>query len=176
MNTYTPFTDEINYHQKAVKEFAQQAERVPGELWNISRAPGKWTPSQEVKHLELTYRGYVAEIRRGPDVTPETFLPPREVYRVKILPRVLKGNWFPSGAKAPDYVNPDSEYKDKADQLAGLRKWTAEFEKAVLEIAESNTNRQVRHPYFGSLTLVELVKVLAEHTRHHKKYLPAVDE
>ncbi len=172
MNPDLLFQDEMKYHKSAVEDFIRHAGIVPDELWNTPRAPGKWTPSQEVGHLILTYRGYVAEIRRGPEVTPETYLPPREVYRVKILPRVLKGNWFPTGATSPDYVNPDDGNYERTEQLTGLRKWVSEFENAIREIENENSSRQVRHPYFGSLTLVELLRVLAEHTRHHQKKMP----
>ncbi len=163
--------DEIKYHQSVVEAFIRCAEKVPDEHWNTSRTPGTWTPSQEVTHLERTYREYVIELRRGPDVTPETFPPQREVFRVKILPRVLKGNWFPTGAVSPDPVKPDEISLEKAQQLTGLGKRVAEFENTIIEIASSHPERQVRHPYFGALGLIELSRVLAEHTRHHMKKL-----
>jgi len=163
--------DEIKNHQSVVETFIRCAEKVSDEHWNTFPAPGTWTSSQEVTHLERTYREYVIELRRGPDVTPDTFPPQREVFRVKILPRVLKGNWFPTGAVSPDPVRPDEIPREKSSQLAGLRKRAAEFEETIIEIASTHPERQVRHPYFGALGLVELSRVLAEHTRHHMKKL-----
>jgi hypothetical protein len=167
--------DVIDKHKEVVEEFIKKAMNVPNERWNIPRAKGKWSPSQEVKHLTLTYRSYIIELHRGPDVTPETFPAQREVYRVKLLPRVLKGNWFPTGAQSPDSVKPDNSVYEKNQQFAELRKRVTEFESQIMKVAESNPTRQIRHPFFGALGLSECIIVLSEHTRHHMNNLPVND-
>ena len=156
----------------AIERFVECARRVPDAEWLTPRAAGKWPPAQEAMHLVLTYRAYTAEARNGPSVTPETFVARNPKLRTEVLPRILAGDWFPSGAVSPAVAQPDDAPREKEDVLHDLIKYGREFASAVVEAAAKDPARFVRHPYFGALSLHELVIVLAEHAHHHRKHLP----
>lgn len=162
----------IENHRAAIKEFIRRSEDVPGERWDRPRASGKWAPAQEVAHLVLTYRSYIIELLEGPVVTPDTYPARHVVLRARVLPRILKGNWFPSGGVSPEVTQPGTVSREKTALLKELSESVNGFESAAMEEAERNPGRYVRHPHFGALNLVDLIKVLTEHTKHHTKNLP----
>ncbi|MQA91588.1 MAG: hypothetical protein GEU90_15425 [Gemmatimonas sp.] len=162
----------LSRHRDAVELFIERAWPLSPADWITPRTQGKWTPAQEAMHLVLTYQAYLAELREGPAVTPETFAARLPGFRTEILPRILAGGWFPSGGVSPRTAQPDDARRDKADVLEELAACVRGFDQAVLEAAARDRHRFVRHPYFGTLRLDELVVVLAEHTNHHRKCLP----
>jgi hypothetical protein len=167
--------EEIGKHRTSVEKFAAAAEGIREDAWSIPREPGKWSPAQETRHLELIYRTLILELRRGKGVTPETFPPQREVFRVKFLPRILQGGWFPRGGVSPESAAPDDAPREKDEQIKQMKKQAAEFENAILETAASDPERYLRHPYFGALSLLEAVKVFSEHALHHLKNIKAAE-
>ena len=162
-------------HAAAVEAFVACAREVPESAWADPRETGKWTPCQEVLHLILTYREYGAEIADGPAVTAESFPARTPELREVILPRILAGGWFPSGAKSPKLARPDDAIREKDAALSELHERSKEFANAVMAATLSHPDRHVRHPYFGALGLTDLVIVLTEHTHHHRRHLPAQD-
>jgi hypothetical protein len=148
----------------------------------VPRAPGKWKPYQEARHLVLTYRLFAAVIRGERAltlrVTPERS---RALYEA-VLPNVLAGGTMPSGGRAPIEAEPEdigdgttharTEREEILSELDGAGR---EFHAALESAGRADPQQRIGHHLFGLLTLVEWAALSAAHTRHHLQFLPAVD-
>lgn len=159
-------------HQAAIEAFITAAQRIPAAKAQEPRAPGKWTPCQEAAHLIRTYVGFTEAIEDGAGYA--MMLPPERVaaVREKVLPKILAGDWFPSGGITPEQADPGPAPGMLAELLDQLRDAAQRFEAAVQRAEAAAPDRTVQHPYFGALTLADLVAVQAAHTLHHLKHLP----
>ena len=159
-------------HAAAVSDFAAHAAALSAEQWNAERAPGKWTPAQEAKHLALGYEAYVRDLRGGPGLRRKGRWWQRRLWRWRVLPQILEGGRIPHGARAPREVRPLDRPGDQSALLDELAAQVAQFEAAVKDMEVSQPRRRVTHPYFGVLTLPQLVRFCTVHTRHHTAFLP----
>lgn len=166
----TALPDAIAEHRLAVENFMERVRRVPEEEWDTG-TDGKWSAAQEALHIALTWQAYTFEVREGPAVTPDTFAARTPEFRAVILPRILAGNWFPTGPVAPPMVEPQ-EVRTRDEVLHELAQNADRFEAAFVDAATRDPLRHVRHPYCGALTLAEAVIVDIEHTIHHGRKLP----
>jgi hypothetical protein len=163
--------DRLRRHGEAVATFITRAQQIPPVLAASPRAPGKWTPIEEAVHLTLIYREYTAVFGGAAEFT--LLVPPDKAthYRGSILPRILAGNWFPSGAAAPDRVQPHDRHVTMPTALAQLRSATDRFHAAAESAASAGVSKAWMHPYFGPLSLPDLVDLLTEHANHHARFL-----
>ena len=162
--------DRIRRHGEAVAAFIARARRIPPALAGSPRAPGKWSPIEETRHLALTYREFTAVFGGGAEFA--LLVPPEKAahYHSSALPRILAGNWFPSGATAPERVQPEGSPQSMATALVELQAEADRFHAAVLT-ASADTTRRWTHPYFGAMSLPDLVDLLTEHANHHARFL-----
>jgi uncharacterized damage-inducible protein DinB len=172
MSDHETFLEALARNRAAVERFVGRAQAVAPQTWNVPRAAGKWSPAQEAVHLALTYQAYVAELRAGPSVTPETFPARNPELRTSVLPRIVAGDWFPSGVVAPSPARPGEGPRDQREVVDQLVERARAFEEAVVEARTRDPARCVRHPYLGALQLAELLAVIAEHAKHHSRNLP----
>ena len=170
----TSLTAVIVEHCAVVREFVHLAAALTHEQWNTPRAPDRWTPAQETAHVILTYRGFTAELRAGPEVDATAF-PGHPELRRSVLPRILGDNWFPIGGTAPAYTLPVERPGPQETLLTDLVRSAGEFEDALQGAAQLRPDRFSRHPCFGALTLGELLRLSVEHTRRHPGFLPAAE-
>jgi hypothetical protein len=159
-------------HAAAVRDFAARAAAVSPDQWNVERAPAKWTPAQEAKHLALGYAAFVRDLRGGPTLRLRGRWWQRWLWRWRVLPQILDGGRIPHGARAPREARPPDRPGDQSELLAELGVQVMQFETAVMEVQRSQPRRRVTHPYFSSLTLPQLVRFCTVHTRHHTAFLP----
>lgn len=163
--------DVVAVHRAAAKEFVRAAEILDPTLRQIPRAPGKWTPQQELAHIVLTCREFTAAILRGREfelmVSPEL----AAHNHATVLRRILRGGSFPSGAKAPPRVHPRHSTETVPVMLEQLQEARRQLEVAVVFTYRRDPDRQVRHPYFGFMQLPKLLAVLAAHMRHHGEHI-----
>ncbi len=158
----------------ATDAFIERIRTMTDTAWGLPPASGKWSPAQVAEHLFLALTAFSNELEQGPPVTPATFAPARPEYRDRILPRILRGGWFPAGAESPPSAVPTGRFPDMASSIRELRTALDSFVAAVAQATSTDASRHVRHPYFGALSVPELVTVLAEHTNHHAAALPEV--
>ena len=165
----------LERHGEAVAAFIARARRVPPGRHDAPRAPGKWSPVDEAAHLVLTYREFGAVLEGAPEFP--LLVPPEKAaqYRQTVLPRILAGNWFPRGADAPDRVRPGEPRRPLPATLGELHRAAERFHAAARTAAAADPGRRWNHPYFGPVSLAELVDVLTAHAEHHASFVAAED-
>jgi uncharacterized damage-inducible protein DinB len=164
----------LQAHHAALDAFLRHADALSARQWETPRAPGTWTPAQETAHLALAYAAFAAAMRGGPPLglrLPEVRA--LELQRT-VLPGILAGKGFPTGAKAPAESMPPERPGGQAVLLAQLRAAGDAFTEALAEAWSMAPDSRVVHPYFGPLRLPELLGLLTAHTQHHAAYLPPI--
>lgn len=162
----------LQRHAEAIADFVTSASKISADSVTVPRAPGKWTPVQEVTHLLLTYSAFRSVLDGGPEFTLQV---PKEraaeLHRT-VLPRILVGTWFPSGGAAHERTQPDRPSATLQDALLQLAVAVDAFHAAVRSVAATAAERCWTHPYFGPMRLSELLDLLTGHVRHHGRFLP----
>jgi hypothetical protein len=159
-------------HRAAVEEFFHLAAQVTSARWNTPRADGKWTPAQEVKHVILAYEAFTRDLEGGTPMRLAGTPLKRVLWRVIGLGSILWRRKIPRGARAPRESRPAEGDHDQQSLLNEFRERTNRFEAIFRETWERNPGKTVTHPYFGSLDLVDSMKMCTVHTRHHAAVLP----
>jgi hypothetical protein len=157
-------------HRVAVTELFERANAVAESRWDVPRAAGKWTPGQEVKHVSLAYEAFTRDLRDG--VTMRLIGTPwkRVIWRAIGLTSILHFERIPS-ARAPREARPTEESGTRSELLPELRARIADFEHAYVDAWHERPRRRVTHPYFGTLSLRQAMRMIAVHTRHHAAFL-----
>ncbi len=151
----------------AVLDFAAAAERSAA-TWTTPRAPGKWSPSQVVEHVARGLDEGANIVSGTPSIAgPPAFLRPlaRLFFR-----RILKKGAFATGLKALKALNPASGPATPAEARVRLEAAFAKFDQACRKRAAAGDD--VRTSVFGTVSLEDLVRFNALHTRHHCKQMP----
>ena len=161
----------VAFYRDAVREFITRAEAVDPERWELPRAEGKWTPAQEAEHVGLAYGVIVADFEKGQGFKVIVFGWKRWLLRQLILPRIMRGH-FPVAARAPREVRPAVPTKSRAELLRQLRDNSEKALTHALDALEKQPSRTCAHPYFGSLTIREMLVFASVHTWHHTDFLP----
>lgn len=159
-------------HRAAVEEFFHRAAQVTSARWDTPRADGKWSPAQEVKHVALAYDAFTGELDGSGQMRLVGTPLKRLLWRAIGLTSVLWLKKLPRGARAPREIRPPEGPHDQHELLAELRESTEKFEQVFRETWERNAAKTVNHPYFGALDLVDSIRMVTVHTRHHAAVLP----
>lgn len=167
MSTAALFDD----HAAAVRECLSAARDVPQARWHQPRAPGKWTPAQEIKHLSLGYAAFERDLRGAGAMQLRGRWWQRRVWRVVALRYILRSGRIPRAAPAPREVRPAEAPGDQATLIAELQARVQSFEAVLRETMARDPRRRVTHPYFNALTLEQLLRFGAVHTRHHAAFV-----
>ena len=156
----------------ATNDFADRAAAVPPERWREPRTDGKWSPAQETHHLVLTYEVLLRELRGGRGMRLQLQSWQRLLLRWLVKPRLLRSGRFPRGVRAPREIRPSERVPDQEPLVARLRRHAAEFAAVVDRTRQTAPGRHLTHPFFGSLSLEEAVRMCEVHVRHHEAKLP----
>lgn len=162
----------LDAHREAADEFFTRAAQVSPARWDVPRAPGKWSPAQEVKHVILAYEVFTRDLGGGQAMKLVGTPFKRVLWRAIGLTSILWFKKLPRGARAPREARPPEGPMDQAALLAEFRARTDEFEIAFREVWETTPGKQVTHPYFGALSLNDSLEMCKVHTRHHAAVLP----
>ena len=158
-------------HLDAAAELVASAERIPAERWMLPRAEGKWSPAEVVEHLTLAYDIILRELGGGPGMMVRTKLWQRIMLRFTLIPKLLRGEGFPAGARAPRETRPQSANPDQKAAVAGFRDRAARLDADVAAAITSGRRIRLTHAYFGSAGLGEAMLLCARHVQHHQKQL-----
>jgi len=161
---------EVVAHTGALAAFIATAERVRPSDWNLPRQGDKWSPAQIAEHLRLAYVAINAELSGHGGVRVRTTWWQQRLFRILYLAKILKAARFPAGAKAVREMRPAGGPYEQGSLLHALRQEGDRFANAV---TSSSTRASITHPYLGKLTLLNGVRFLAQHTRHHHRQLSA---
>ena len=160
-------------HDRAVREVTDKARAIDAARWTRPRAEGKWTPSQEARHIILTYEEMMRQLEGGQPIRLRGGLYTRVVSRVIGLTAILWFGKIPVAVRAPREIRPEPETRPAAMVLAELQARTAEFGR-LFEVAWNNKPRPtLQHPLFGRVSLSTAIRFLTVHTRHHAAFLPS---
>jgi hypothetical protein len=161
-------------HAAAAEEFAARAAAVPAERWREPRAPGKWSPAQETHHIVLAYEVLLRELRGGRGMRLRLSSWQRLLLRWLVMPRLLRTGRFPRGVGAPRELRPSERTAEQGALVGRLRRHATEFASVMARTEETTPGRKLTHPFFGSLSLAETVRMCEVHVRHHAAHLPPV--
>ena len=159
--------DVLAANRAAVLDLVAAAERSAA-TWTTPRAPGKWSPSQVVEHIA---RG-LDEAANTLSGAPSIPMPPA-LLRLLARPffyRILKKGTFPNGFKAHKAINPASGPATPAEARARLEGAFARFDQECRRRVVSG--QHVVSTGFGTVSVEDLVRFNAIHTRHHCKQMP----
>jgi len=159
--------DVLAANRAAVMDLVAAAERSAA-TWTTPRAPGKWSPSQVVEHIARGLEEAANIVSGAPSIPmPPAFL--RLVGRLFFY-RILKKDAFPKGFKAHKAMNPTSGPATPAEARVRLEGAFARFDQECRRRAASG--QHVVSTGFGTVSIEDLVRFNAIHTRHHCKQMP----
>jgi hypothetical protein len=159
--------DALAANRAAVIDLVAAAERSAA-TWTTPRAPGKWSPSQVVEHVA----GGLEEAANALSGAPSIPMPPaflRPLLRL-YFNRILKKGVFPNGWKAHKALNPATGPATPAQARVRLEGALARFDQECRRRAASGEH--LVSSGFGTVSLEDLVRFSALHTRHHCKQMP----
>jgi hypothetical protein len=159
-------------HRAAADEFFHRAAQVTEARWGTPRADGKWTPAQEVKHVTLVYGAIDRELRGGEPMRLVGTPFKRAIWRAIGLTSILWRKKLPRGARAPREIRPSEGSGDQGELLGEFRESVERFEASFRDALDASPGRMLCHPYFGRLSLVDAIRMITVHTRHHAAVLP----
>jgi DinB family protein len=159
-------------HLAAVGRFVTLASSIPPSRWPLPSEPDKWSPAQVAEHVVLTYEALLAELAGGPAMRIRTRWWIRIPLRLVLLPRIFRTGRIPAGARAPRELRPGSE---ALDQAALLERLQADARRLEARLADHAGPEYVTHPFFGRLSMTEVLRFCAIHTTHHADQLPRAE-
>jgi hypothetical protein len=160
----------LEIHTNAAAALADTAERIPSEQWLLPREEGKWSPGHVLEHLNLTYDTLTRELEGGPGMAVQTTFWQRILLRLTIVPKILRGGWFPSGARAPREIRPAQPAADKDAAIATFRERAKRFDLAAVA-AQAKGDVKVSHAYFGKAGVPDSMLLCSRHIEHHQRQL-----
>lgn len=160
-------------HMASVREFVDRASAVDSGRWFVPRAPGKWTPAQEVQHIHLAYGEFLRQLRETVPMRRRGHALRRIFARMIGLTSILWFKRIPVAVNAPREVRPGAITTSADDLLDALRRRTQEFDVAFATAWRTDPHRRMSHYLFGRLTLDQGIRLVAVHTRHHAAFLPS---
>ena len=159
--------DVLADNRAAVLDLVATAERSAA-TWTTPRAPGKWSPSQVVEHVAGGLDEAANVLSGAPSIPmPPAFL--RLLLRL-YFNRILKKGVFPNGFKASKALDPASGPATPAEARVRLEGVLARFDQECRRRAASG--QHLVSTGFGKVSVEDLVRFNALHTRHHCKQMP----
>jgi hypothetical protein len=163
----------LDVHSAAVKSLVETAEQIPADRWLLPREEGKWSPGHVLQHLNQTYEVLLRELRGGTGMAIQTKLWQRWMLRFTVVPKILRGGWFPSGARAPREIRPAEPAADKDAAIAKFRALSKEFDGIAIK-AQANGGQKLSHAYFGKAGVPDSVLLCTRHIEHHTRQLQEI--
>ena len=158
--------DVLAANRAAVIDFVAAAERSAA-TWTTPRAPGKWSPSQVVEHVARGLEEGANVVSGAPSIPMlPAFLRPLDRL---FFYRILKKDAFPKGWKAHKALDPTSGPATPAETRVRLEGALARFDQECRRRAASG---QHVVSSFGTVSVEDLARYSAMHTRHHCKQMP----
>jgi hypothetical protein len=154
-----------------VNEFANAVGKLSSPAWIQPPIAGKWSPALLTEHVRLAIEVLANEARGGPPVPIRVSSWQALSFRLFLLPGLLRSGKFPPNVRAPREFRPADAPQLPADAIEGLRRATSNLDRA-LSPQENAVPSHLTHPYFGRLKVLDTVRLLELHARHHMRQLP----
>lgn len=159
-------------YEQAAAEFRSRAERVTSDAWDRPRREGKWSPAQETEHIVLSHELFLAQLGSGPEMRVIATGWRRFALRWLVLPYILRTGRFPRGARAPRESRPVATGAAREALFARLDRAVRGVIESVRRDDGAASRRRLRHPYFGMMSVIQVVQLSTVHTRHHAANMP----
>lgn len=166
----TPLESAIVENHETVDTFIAAALAVDRGRWRVPRAEGKWSAAQIVEHLALAYE-YSQGVVNGNAPGPAAPRLLRPLVRTVFVKPVLKHGRFMRKGRAPSMFQPSSVPPDPPELVARLETALRAFEDD-LRVAAQSGRTTLDHPFFGTMSLTDYLRLQAIHARHHRAQLP----
>lgn len=155
--------------RRVADAFKTAALGVSDSVWNVPRAPGKWSPAQVTDHVGVTTRVArdAVAMKSGMGSIP-AFL--RPLVRALFLRPALK-NGFPKKGKGPPIFAPAHAPMPRPDLIAKIDSEVAAFDTETRALEKAG-KRTFVHGFFGEVSLADYVMFNALHFDHHREQLP----
>jgi DinB superfamily len=162
----------MNDHAQAVEQFVVAARCLPPEHWERPPLPGQWSPAEITSHLDLTYQVLRAELTGAAGMRLLGSPLRRWLLRHTVMSKILRGQPFPPGARAPREIRPGEIHDDAAIGLTALAAEAEAFSRELTARAASGPVH-LTHAYFGQLSARQSLVLVSVHTRHHTRQIAA---
>jgi len=155
-------------NRAACEEFIAASRGVDAAKWNTPRGEGKWSAAQIVEHLALVYEYNRKVVTGNAGKGAPALL--RPMLRWLVVTRTLKAGSFTRKGKAPGIFHPTASPAAPAPLLARLSGAVTGFETDIRS-GHPEGRHTVAHPFFGTLPMVDYLRLQAIHARHHRSQL-----
>ena len=159
----------IAAQRRAAADFKTAALRVSDSLWNVPRAPGKWSPAQVTDHVGLSTRVAHDFMDEKPNMGNLPFFL-RPVLRYFFMRPVLKKG-FPKKGKGPSIFAPAHDPMPRDQLCARIDTEVAALEADARAMVNSG-KVEFTHSFFGRMAVSDYVQFNALHFDHHREQLP----
>jgi hypothetical protein len=156
----------LDANRTAIDDFLASAEQVSA-VWEVPRAPGKWSPCQITEHVARTLEEGAHLVSGDTSVFPTLPSVVRPLVRGMFFNRVLKKDGFPKAKTLKALDPPDGPSSSEAK--ARLEDALDSFQEACR--AQASRGQPVDHPVFGRVSVEDYAKFMELHTGHHRRQL-----
>ena len=150
---------------KAAAEALCAAADAASEVWEVPRAPGKWSPAQVVEHVTRALEQSTRELRGEPTLFPSFPGVVKPVMRVLFFNWIVRRGSFPRGTRTNKAMDPEHGAPTPAEARARIHEALHDLEQAVK--TRPAGFGPVDTGAFGAVTLPDYLLFQAIHTRHH---------
>jgi hypothetical protein len=157
-------------HDEVVAEFLATIDRFSDERWLRAPRANKWSAATLTDHVSVTYAYGRNAAQTGVGMRLLVPRPLAWAARTFILPRMLRSKRFPRGAEAPAEVQPVLANSIELSRDRAKEELTARAAETLAAFEDAKRNRTsltITHAYFGPLSLLQTLRMLNAHTRHH---------
>lgn len=154
-------------HGAALAAFLESARAVPAPDWDRSDAEGQWSPAEVTEHLALSYVAARRELEGGVAMSPRVSPFRQTLFRWFLLPHMLYHRSMPR-VRAPRETRPGRAHRGGREQQIERLKALADEVEGLLR---GRRAARLTHPYFGSISAIETLRLMALHLEHHRRHL-----
>ncbi len=152
---------------KAAAEDLCAAADAASEVWEVPRAPGKWSPAQVVEHVARALEQSTHELRGEPSLFPTFPGLVKPVMRVLFFDWIIRRGSFPRGTRTNKAMDPERGAPTPAEARARIHEALHDLEQAVK--TRPAGLGPVDTGAFGTVALPDYLMFQAIHTRHHTR-------
>jgi hypothetical protein len=174
-NSDTAWQEALSLHSDCAGSFAHAARALPKEAWPVPLAAEKWSPAQVVEHLTKVYKVLLSELDGGTGMRVLTNLPLQWFLGWTMVRKILRGNYFPQGARSPRETRPVAIENDPGDALDLFHALANRFHEKIQQAHLQNPNKTLTHAYFGRMNMIDMVLLCARHIQHHHRQLATLE-
>jgi hypothetical protein len=176
MSESTRWTEATALHRAAAARFASIIDSFDDTAWSAPIAAGKWSPALIAEHLNRAYEVMLDELGGGQGMQLRTRAWQRVLLRFTIVPRLLRGGWFPAGARAPRETRPPESVGTRDEVMGRFHSLAQRFDAEMSAARNRDPRVRLTHAYFGKAGLADSMLLCARHLEHHVRQVEAVGD